>query len=116
MYYDLNKISLGRDGSYIDSLKWLKNKKATVNPKNNDGKCFQYALTAASNYEQIKKDHQRISKVKPFIDQYNCKEIFRHILKTGKSLNQVINQLLLIFCMCLVLLKKSDMHTSQNII
>ena len=34
MHYDLNKISLSRDGSYIDSPEWLKNKKATINPKN----------------------------------------------------------------------------------
>ena len=75
MYYDLNKISLSRGGSYIDSPEWLKNKKATTNPKNNDGKCFHYALTLALNYEQIKKDPQRISKTKPFVDQYNWKEI-----------------------------------------
>ena len=29
----------------------------------------------ALNYEQIKKHPQRISKVKPFIDQYNWKEM-----------------------------------------
>ena len=52
-----------------------KNKKATINPKNNDDKCFQYALTVALKYEKIKKDHQRISKIKPFIDQYNWKDI-----------------------------------------
>ena len=40
LYYDLNKISLSRGGSYIDSPKWLKNKKATINPKSNDNKCF----------------------------------------------------------------------------
>ena len=34
LYYNLNKISLSRGGSYIDSPKWLKNKKATINPKN----------------------------------------------------------------------------------
>ena len=28
LYYDLNKISLSRSGSYIDSPEWLKNKKA----------------------------------------------------------------------------------------
>ena len=33
LYYDLNKISLNRGRSYIDSPKWLKNKKATVNTK-----------------------------------------------------------------------------------
>ena len=27
LYYDFNKISLNRGGSYIDSPKWLKNKK-----------------------------------------------------------------------------------------
>ena len=34
--YSLDKTSLNRGGSYIDSPKWLKNKKATINPKNND--------------------------------------------------------------------------------
>ena len=27
---------LNRSGSYIDSPEWLKNKKATINPKNNE--------------------------------------------------------------------------------
>ena len=76
LYYDLNKVNLSRGGSYIDSPEWLKNKKTTVNPKNNDDKFFQYATTVALNYEQIKKDPQRISKIKPFIDQYNWKEIY----------------------------------------
>ena len=47
LYYDLNKINLNRGGSYIDSPEWIKNKKATINPNNNDNKCFQYALTVA---------------------------------------------------------------------
>ena len=68
-------ISLSGGGSYINSPEWLKNKKATINPKNSDDKCFQYALTVAFNYEQIKKVPRRISKIKPFIDQYNQKEI-----------------------------------------
>ena len=56
LYYNLNKVSLSRGGSYIDSTKWLKNKKATINPKDKDDKCFQYALTVALNFEKIKKD------------------------------------------------------------
>ena len=75
LYYNLNKISLSRGGSYIDSPKWLKSKKATINPNNNDGKCFQYALTVALNYEQIIDHPERISKIKPLFDQYNWKEI-----------------------------------------
>ena len=47
LYYNLNKIRLSRSGSYIDSPRWLKNKKATIIPKTNDDNCFQYALTVA---------------------------------------------------------------------
>ena len=76
LYYQLHKTSLKRRGrSYVDSPEWLKNKKATIDPKNNDNNCFQYALTVALNYQKIKKDPQRISKIRPFIDQYNSKEI-----------------------------------------
>ena len=75
LYYDYNKISLNRGGSYLDSPKWLKDKKSTINPKNNDDKCFQYAVPLALNLDTIKKDPQRISKIKPFIDQYNWKDI-----------------------------------------
>ena len=39
--------------SYIDSQKWLKDQKATINPKNNDGNCFEYAITVALNYQNI---------------------------------------------------------------
>ena len=75
LYYDFNKISINRGGSYIDSPKWLKDKKSIINPKNNDHKCFQYAVTLALNLDKIKKDPQRISKIKPFIEQYNWKDI-----------------------------------------
>ena len=60
LYYDFNKISLNRGGSYIDSPKWLKDKKSTINPKNNDNKCFQYVVTLALNLDRINKDPQRI--------------------------------------------------------
>ena len=75
LYYKIKKISLYRGGSYIDSPKWLKNKKVAVNPKNNDGKCFQNAVAVALNHEQIKSHLERISNIKPFIDQHDWKEI-----------------------------------------
>ena len=75
MYYDLNKISINRGGSYIDSPKWLKNKKSKINPKNNDYKCFQYAITLALNLDKINNHPERISKIKPFIKEYNWKDI-----------------------------------------
>ena len=74
-YYDFNKISISRGGSYIHSLKWLKDEKSTINLKNNDYKCFQYAVTLALNLDKINKNSQRISKIKPFIEEYNWKDI-----------------------------------------
>ena len=71
----MNKISISRGGSHIDSPKWLKNKKSTINPKNNDYKCFQYAVTLALNYDKIDRKPQRISKIKTFIKEYNWKDI-----------------------------------------
>ena len=55
LYYDFNKISLNRGGSYVESAKWIKDKKSTINPKNNDYKSFQYAVTVALNRDKIKK-------------------------------------------------------------
>ena len=75
LYYDLNKISISKGGSYIDSPKCLKDKKSTINPKNNDYKCFQYVVTLALNLDKINKNSQTISKIKPFIEEYNWKDI-----------------------------------------
>ena len=75
LYYDFNKISLNRGGSYIDSPEWIKNKKSTINPKNNDYKCFQYAVTVFLNHDKINRDPQRVSKIKNFIDQYNWNDL-----------------------------------------
>ena len=51
--YNFNKTSIYRGGSYIDSPKWLKDKKSTINPKNNNHKCFQYVATLALNFDNI---------------------------------------------------------------
>ena len=75
LYYDLNKRSISKGGSYINSPKWLKGKKSTINPKNNDYKCFQYAFNLALNLDKINGHSQRISKIKPFIEEYNRKDI-----------------------------------------
>ena len=73
LYYDFNKISINRGRSYIDSPKWLKDKKSTINPKNNDHKCFQYASVLALNLDKINNHPERISEIKP-LEQYNWKE------------------------------------------
>ena len=74
--YHLHKISLNRGSSYIESPEWIKNKGVTINPKNTkDSNCFQYAIIAALNHQNIYHHPERISKLKPFINNYNWKEI-----------------------------------------
>ena len=74
-YYNFNKTSIYRVGSYIDSPKWLKDKKSTINRKNKDHKCFQYAATLALNFDNINNHPEKLSKIRPFVDQYNWKDI-----------------------------------------
>ena len=42
--------------------------------KNNGDKCFQYAATLALDHED-KENSERITKIKPFIDKYDCEKI-----------------------------------------
>ena len=68
LYYHLQKTSVKRTGSsYTDSPKCLKNKKATMNPRNNDDKCFQYALTVPLNYQNIKKTLKEYQALNPLL-------------------------------------------------
>ena len=74
--YHLHKISLNRGSSYINSPEWIKNKGVAINPKNTkDNNCFQYEKTAALNRQNIDNHPERISKLKPFINNYNWKDI-----------------------------------------
>ena len=74
--YHLHKIRLNRGSSYIDSPECIKHKKVTIKTQNTkDNKCFQYAIIAALNYQNINRNPERISKLKPFIDNYNWDNI-----------------------------------------
>ena len=75
MYYHPHKTSLKRGKSYIKSPKRLENKKATINPKNDDNNCLQYAITVALDYDKIENHPERISNIAPFIDKCNWKDI-----------------------------------------
>ena len=69
-YHNCHKVNSKGGGSYIDSPDWIKKKKATTNPKNEDDRYFQYATTVPLNHEEIKRYLQRI---KPFINKYGIK-------------------------------------------
>ena len=74
--YHLHKISLNRGSSYIKSSEWIKNKRVTINPRNtNNNRCFQYAIAATLNHQNVDHHPERISKLEPFINNYNWKDI-----------------------------------------
>ena len=118
LYYYFHKIDMKREESYIEPPEWLKNKKATINPKNkNDDNCFQLAITVILNHQNIGRDPQKISKIKPFINQYNWKGIeFPTEQKDWtKRLNKIIRQLRLTYYMCHTIPNKYLVRTNQNI-
>ena len=71
-----HNTKLKRGSTYLDSPRWIKNKHAIINPKNiKDNECFKYAIIAALHHQETGKDPQIISKHKPFINNYNWKDI-----------------------------------------
>ena len=54
---------------------FIKINQITTNPENKDNEYFKYAITAALNHKEIPNNPERISKLKPFINNYNWKDI-----------------------------------------
>ena len=50
-----------------------------------DDNCFQYAIMVVLNHKQIKRDHQILTKINPFINHYEWKDRF----PSHKRLEQV---------------------------
>ena len=72
------------------SSEWLRSKKESITNKDN---CFQNALDDALNYQTIRANPERISKLKAYINQYNWKNIKFPSDKEGwKSLNKIIRK------------------------
>ena len=47
--YELHKIDIIRAESYIITPDWIASQKATINPKNENDKCFQWSIIAELN-------------------------------------------------------------------
>ena len=68
MDISIHRLNLMRGSSYIPLPDWLSKKKAIINPKNLDLKCFKWSLIAALKWREIDRDHQRVSKLKRYDD------------------------------------------------
>ena len=71
----VSEKSTTNNSTFIKTPEWIKNKKFTNNPQNGDNKCFQYSVTVALNYQNIKQNPERISKIKPVLNNLNWDNI-----------------------------------------
>ena len=113
MYYKCHKVNFRLSSSCIDSPDWIirkKKKNATISPKNEDDKCFQYAATVALNYEKNKSHPESVSNIKPFNNKYNWKGInYLSQIEDWKTFEK--NNPTIIFC----ILKKKFQNITQPV-
>ena len=123
MNIDFHRLNLTRGSSYIPLPDWLAKKKAIINPKNLDMECFKWAVIAASRWEEIGNNPERISKLRRYEDDFDwdgikfpasTRDIKRfesrneitinilafenkkvHICRKGKEYNRVANLMLI---------------------
>ena len=74
--YHFHNVTLKRGSSYIPSPELINHKKSTINPQNTeDNNCFQYSIVTALNHQKISNHSERISNLKPFINNYNWNDL-----------------------------------------
>ena len=66
MDINIHQLNLTRGSSYLPLSDWLASKKAIINLKNADQECFKWTVIAASRWEEINNNPERISKLKRF--------------------------------------------------
>ena len=69
LHINFHGLVLTRGSSYNQLPKWLKSKKAVINPQGEE--CLKWAVIAALHHEEIKHHLERISLLKPYEKQYN---------------------------------------------
>ena len=70
-------MKLKRGSSYVKSPKWVSDKKATINPQNfEDNFCLAYSIIAALHHQDITNNPERITKLRPYINNYNWKNLY----------------------------------------
>ena len=68
-------LTILNGSNYIELPKTLSSKKAIINEQNEDNECFKCAVLSAIHYDDIDKNHQRVSKYKNHQDELNFKAV-----------------------------------------
>ena len=72
LYTDISRhrLMLTRGSSFIKLPDWLAKKKAILNPKNLDEKCFKWAVIAGLKREEIDCHPERVSKLRRYENEF----------------------------------------------
>ena len=73
LHINFHRLVLTRGSSYTELPECIQNNNVVINPQNKDEECFKWTVIGALHHEEIKKDHQRISRLRPYENQYNWK-------------------------------------------
>ena len=68
----MNKIN---ENTYVETPSCIRFKKTVLNPKSNGNKSFQYSITLSIYHKDIGNNFTRITKMKPYIDNFNGNNI-----------------------------------------
>ena len=73
--YYIHETSMKRGKSYMKTPEWVVNKRATINPKRKNNKCFQYPIAVALHDQDIENHPEGITNIEPDIGLYNWESI-----------------------------------------
>ena len=97
LHLDVNfhQLNLTRGRSYVPLPDYIANKKAVINPENDDSECFKWAIIAADRWTDIGSHPQRISNLRKFVNNYDWSglEFQSHLSKSESSKSITISQL-----------------------
>ena len=75
-YLQVVKSKLKRVGTYVKTPEWIFNKNAIINPCNlDDNYSFAWAIIISMHYDEIGRNHNRMSKLKRYVNNYNWNDI-----------------------------------------
>ena len=70
-----NEKNDNNENTFVETPMCIKSKRAVLNPKSNNNKSFQYSITLSLCYKEIGNNFNRITKIKPYINNFNWNNV-----------------------------------------